>query len=136
MKTDGRVRGSPAVDGSTVFVGSFDGRIYALDAVTGKVRRHYDTDGVTLNSGDYGFDRRSIQSSPVVANGTVFVGARDGFIYALAASDAKLRWRYDHKISRINASSAVVDGTLYAGTLRRPFRARARRLDGEGAVAH
>jgi outer membrane protein assembly factor BamB len=115
-KTDGRVRGSPAVVNGTAFVGSFDGRVYAFDLRTGKERWRYDTEGASLNSGDYGFDRRSIQSSPAVANGTVFIGARDGFVYAIDAADGKLRWRYDHKVSWINAIPAVVDGVVYDGT--------------------
>ena len=115
-KTAGRVRGSPAVSEGVVYIGSFDGRVYAFDLSTGKERWHYDTEGTALNSGNFGFDRRSIQSSPAVANGTVFVGARDGFIYALNANNGTLRWRFDHKISWINSSLAVVDGVAYDGS--------------------
>ncbi|MGH7618576.1 MAG: PQQ-binding-like beta-propeller repeat protein, partial [Gemmatimonadaceae bacterium] len=106
-ETQGRVRTSPAVQNGVVFVSSFDGRVYAFGLSTGKQRWRFDTDGAALNSGIYGFDRRSIQSSPAVANGVVFVGARDGFVYAIGADDGKLRWRFDHKISWINSSPAV-----------------------------
>jgi outer membrane protein assembly factor BamB len=115
-KTSGRVRGSPAVANGVVFIGSFDGRVYSFDLATGKERWHYDTEGASLKSGNYGFDRRSIQSSPAVDDGTVYVGARDGFVYALAASDGALRWKYDHRISWINSSPAVVDGVVYDGS--------------------
>jgi outer membrane protein assembly factor BamB len=115
-KTDGRVRTSPAVANGVVFASSFDGRVYAFDLATGKQRWRYDTEGASLNSGNYGFDRRSIQSSPAVADGVVFVGARDGFVYAIDASDGKLKWRYDHKVSWINSSPAVADGVVYDGS--------------------
>lgn len=115
-RTEGRVRASPAVANGTVYVGSFDGRVYAVDLATGRQRWRFDTEGAALHSENFGFDRRSIQSSPAVVNGVVFVGARDGFVYALGASDGRLRWKYDHKISWINSSPAVVDGVVYDGS--------------------
>jgi outer membrane protein assembly factor BamB len=51
-----------------------------------------------------------------VSGGTVFVGARDGFLYAISADSGRLRWRFDHKISWVNSSPAVMDGTVYAGS--------------------
>ncbi len=114
--TGGRIRGTPAVASGLVYVGSYDGRVYAFDAATGARRWVYETEGTTLNSADWGFDRRSIQASPVVAGGVVYVGARDGFIYALDAATGHRRWRYDHKISWIITSPAAADGVIYAGS--------------------
>ena len=114
--TGGRIRGTPAVADGLVYVGSYDGRVYAFDAATGARRWVYETEGTTLNSADWGFDRRSIQASPVVAGGTVYVGARDGFIYALDAATGDRRWRYDHKISWIITSPAAAGGVIYAGS--------------------
>jgi eukaryotic-like serine/threonine-protein kinase len=114
--TGGRIRGTPAVAGGRVFVGSYDGRVYAFDLATGKQRWRFDTDGVSLNSADFGYDRRSIQSSPAVANGVVFVGARDGLLYAIDADAGTLRWRYDHKISWVIGSPAIADGVVYVGS--------------------
>ena len=115
-QTEGRVRASPAVDASRVYVGSADGRVYAFDRATGAAKWKFETEGVKLNSGDFGFDRRTVQSSPAVVNGTVFVGARDGWIYAIDAENGKEKWRFDHKVSWINTSPAVVDGVVYAGS--------------------
>jgi len=115
-RTGGRVRSSPAVSGDRVFVGSADGCVYALDLATGAVRWRYETSGVELHSEKFGFDRRTIQSSPAVVGGVVYVGARDGFIYALDAASGALRWRYDHKISWIITSPAVSEGVVYAGS--------------------
>jgi len=115
-RTEGRVRATPAVADGRVFAASFDGRVYAFDAASGALRWRYETEGVRLNSANFGFDRRSVQSSPAVANGVVFVGARDGFLYALNATDGTLRWRFDHKVSWVNASPAVANGVVYAGS--------------------
>lgn len=114
--TEGRVRSSPAIAGGRVYVGSADGRVYAFDLATGARRWRYDTEGTTLDSRKFGYDRRTVQSSPAVAGGTVYVGARDGFLYALGADSGTLRWRFDHKISWVNTSPAVRDGVVYAGS--------------------
>jgi outer membrane protein assembly factor BamB len=114
--TGGRVRSSPAVDGGRVYVGSADGRVYAFDLVTGAPRWRYDTEGVKLDSRNFGYDRRTVQSSPTVSGGTVFVGARDGFLYAIDAVTGQLRWRFDHKISWVNTSPGVENGIVYAGS--------------------
>ena len=115
-RTAGRVRSSPAVAEGRVFVGSYDGRVYCFDLASGAERWHYDTEGVTLASGSFGFDRRSIQSSPAVADGVVYVGARDGFLYALDAATGQLRWRVDHKVSWVITTPAVSEHTIFAGS--------------------
>ncbi len=114
--TGGRVRSSPAVAGGTVFVGSMDGSLYALDLRSGRLRWRYDTEGRTLRSREYGFDRKTIQSSPAVAEGVVYVGSRDGHLYAVDAGSGRLRWRFDHRVSWVNTSPAVADGIVYAGS--------------------
>jgi eukaryotic-like serine/threonine-protein kinase len=115
-RTNGRIRSTPAVSDGRVFIGAFDGRVYCFDLGTGRPLWRYETEGAKLKSGDYGFDRRSIQSSAGVAEGIVFVGARDGFFYALDASTGALRWRSNHEVSWVNSSPAVVDGTVYIGS--------------------
>ena len=115
-RTGGRVRSSPAVADGRVYVGSYDGRVYCFDLATGAQRWRYDTEGVKLESASFGFDRRSIQSSPVVSDGVVYVGARDGFLYAIDAADGHLRWRVDHKVSWVITSPAVSGGAVYAGS--------------------
>ena len=58
------------VVGGTVYIGSGDHKMYALDAATGKLRWAYRT-------GDW------VISSPVVVGGTVYVGSGDHKVYAL-----------------------------------------------------
>lgn len=115
-RTGGRVRSSPAVANGAVFVGSADGRVYSFDLATGAERWRFDTEGTRLESGKFGFDRRTVQSSPAVAAGTVFVGARDGLLYAIDAATGRERWRLDHEISWVNTSPAVSEGVVYAGS--------------------
>jgi outer membrane protein assembly factor BamB len=116
VRTAGRVRGTPAVVDGTVYVGDTDGVLYAIDLASGTERWRYETEGHALRSERFGFDRRTIQSSPAVSGGRVFVGARDGFLYAVDAGDGRLAWRFDHKVSWVNSSPAVVDGVVLAGS--------------------
>jgi outer membrane protein assembly factor BamB len=116
FKTEGRIRSSPAVSGGVAYVGSMDGSLYAVDAESGKLRWRFDTQGRALKSGNFGFDRKSIQSSPAVADGSVYIGGRDGFLYAVDAATGKERWRLDHSASWINTAPAVSLGRVYAGT--------------------
>jgi outer membrane protein assembly factor BamB len=123
--TGGRVRSSPAVEDGTVYVGSMDGRLYALDAGTGKSRWVFDTDGVSIDVARAGFDRRSIVSSPAVSTDLVFVGSRDGKLYAVDRRTGKERWRFSHRIdymrdgpaiSWVLGSPAIEGGLVFVGS--------------------
>jgi outer membrane protein assembly factor BamB len=65
----GAIRSSPAVVGTTIYVGSEDGRLYALDASTGG--KLWDI-----------LTRGKITSSPAAADATVYVASHDGNLYA------------------------------------------------------
>ena len=116
QRTGGRVRSSPAISGNSVVVGSFDGRLYAFSLGTGKPLWVFKTAGDTLESGEFGYDRRSIQSSPSIAAGVVFVGARDGILYAIDIGTGHEKWHFDHKISWVNATAAVEGGIVYTAS--------------------
>jgi len=114
--TGGRIRSSPAVADGFVYVGSADGRVYAVDVATGDERWRYEPEGASHVSAEFGFDRKSIIASPVVAGGTVYVGSRDGFMYALDRTTGEFKWRADHSVSWAMSSPAVLDNVLYSGT--------------------
>ncbi|WP_022835179.1 beta-alanine-activating enzyme beta-propeller domain-containing protein [Salisaeta longa] len=100
-ETEDKVRSSPAVAGGTVFVGSDDGSVYALEARTGELQWRYET-------GSW------VRSSPAVAGETMFVGCNDGSVYALEALTGELRWRYETEDS-VFSSPAVAGGTVFVG---------------------
>jgi len=72
VETGDRVTSSPTVVGDTVYIGSDDDAVYALDAGDGSEQWRFET-------GD------SVRSSPAVADGTVYVGSSDSRVYALDA---------------------------------------------------
>jgi eukaryotic-like serine/threonine-protein kinase len=111
-----RVYSSPAVAGGTVFVGGQDGTLHAIQLADGRAQWRFDTEGKKLRSENFGFDRTTIQSSPAVVDGVVYVGARDGWVYAVDALTGREKWRVDHKVSWINSSPAVNGGIVYVGS--------------------
>jgi outer membrane protein assembly factor BamB len=112
----GQVWSSPAVDRGRVYVGSADGCLYALSLASGRLLWKFATSGAAFESSRFGFDRRTVVSSPAVSGGTVFVGARDGFLYAISADSGVLRWRVDHNTSWVVTSPAVAGGVVYVGS--------------------
>ena len=76
------VESTPAIAGGTVYVGSRDGRLYALDLATGKERFRYQADG-------------EIKSSPAVRGGVVFVGDEAGSFHAVDGRTGARRWKVE-----------------------------------------
>ena len=101
--TGGQVYSSPAVADGTVYIGSYDGNVYALDAATGHIRWTYTTSG-------------TVDSSPAVADRTVYVGSDDGNVYALDAATGHVRWTYATGGLAIAAKPVVAGGTVYIGS--------------------
>lgn len=114
--TGGRIRATPAVANDLVIVGSFNGRVYAFDRSTGAERWVHRTEGDTLDSNQFGYDRRAIQSSAAIMDGRVFIGFRDGGLYALDLATGARKWRASHGTSWIVASPVAADGRVYAGS--------------------
>jgi outer membrane protein assembly factor BamB len=114
--TGGRLRATPAVAGQLVVAGSFDGRVYAFDRLTGAERWVHRTEGDTLDSNRFGYDRRGIQSSAAIVDGTVYVGSRDGGLYALDLATGIRKWRASHGTSWVVGSPVAGSGQVYVGS--------------------
>lgn len=100
---------SPAVSGGSVYFGSGDGNVYALDATTGAQRWAFKTGDV-------------VHASPAVANGVVYIGSWDSYLYAIDAASGTERWRFKTGIDTviynqvgIASSAAVANGVVYFG---------------------
>ena len=115
-RTNGKVRATPAVSEGMVVVGSWDGRVYALDLATGKERWVNRTVGDTLDSKQFGFDRRAVQGSAAIAGGQVFVGSRDGGFYGIDFKTGERQWRATHRGSWVVGSPTAEPGRVTVGS--------------------
>ena len=117
--TGGAVSASPSVVGGVAYVGSWDGKLYALDAFDGTL--HWSFDIQDPNPGDRtGFP--GIQSSAAVVGDAVYFGAADANVYALDRATGGLLWRTslgnpDTAVegAHVWSSPAVFDGKVYVG---------------------
>jgi eukaryotic-like serine/threonine-protein kinase len=100
---------SPAVVDGSVYFGSGDGHVYALDAESGALRWKQKTGDV-------------VHASPAVAEGRVIVGSWDGRLYAFESGTGRELWRFQsgldplmHNQQGFQSSPAIVDGVVYVG---------------------
>jgi len=114
--TGERIRATPAVANGAVFIGTAGGKVYRFTLASGHREWVYATQGASFASGEFGYDRRTVQSSAAVANGIVYVGARDGKFYAIDESTGTLRWKTDYDLFWVITSPATADGRVYLGS--------------------
>jgi len=81
FKTEGRIVSSPAFSAGSIYFGSTDRNIYAVNAADGSLRWKYATDG-------------AVNSSPAVAGGLVYAGSLDGGFYAVEQESGTLAWKF------------------------------------------
>ena len=75
------IESSPSVAGGLVYFGAFDGKVRAVDIVTGQKRWEFQTDIESDFCSDCGW----IVNAPVISNGVLYVGNGAGYFYALEA---------------------------------------------------
>lgn len=101
--TGGALTSSPAVSAGTVYVGSADDYLYAINATTGALVWRFKT-GNSI-----------VDSTPAVVGGVVYVGSTDNYLYAVNATTGTQKWKFQTG-GAINSSPAVVNGTVYVGS--------------------
>jgi outer membrane protein assembly factor BamB len=144
--TEFNVGSSPAIgaDG-TVYIGSSDKKVYALDGKTGAKKWEFETGNSVWSSPAIGADgtvyvgsddkkihaldgktgarkwefvaRSYVRSSPAIGkDGTVYVGSKDGKVYALDGETGAKKWEFVTGGKVESAPAIGVDGTVYIGS--------------------
>jgi len=117
-------RVQPIIAENKVFLGSNNGRFYAVNTSNGSDAWSFDASSPIVSSAAYEGGKvffgatdgwvyslnaangtllwkyqtgGSIKGAPVVAEGKVFIGSSDGYLYALNESNGTLAWRYNTK---------------------------------------
>jgi outer membrane protein assembly factor BamB len=103
----GVAESSPLVVQDTIYFGTFDDRLWALDASSGRVRWSFETDD-------------NVKGGPAFKNGTIYTGSYDGNVYALDARTGRLRWSSEAQgglagAGNFYATPAVAYGRVFIG---------------------
>jgi eukaryotic-like serine/threonine-protein kinase len=115
--TGGIIRSRPAVLDTMVYASSDDGVLHALEAATGvekwqaNIGSGNDRTGGPFDVGS-GYDYK--QSSPIIADGVVYVGSGAGELDAVEAATGKQLWSFKAS-GRIRSTPVVADGKVYVG---------------------
>ncbi|WP_277543042.1 outer membrane protein assembly factor BamB family protein [Haloarcula laminariae] len=103
FETDGQIRAAPAVVDGTVYFGSSDDRLYAVDTADG-------TEQWATNVGG------NVETSPTVVDGTIYLGSGySGPMYALDAADGTEQWRYEEAVTSVTSPVVTDDAVFIAG---------------------
>jgi len=90
---------SPVVANGTIYLGSNDKHLYAIDQNTGQMKWSFKTGG-------------NIESTPAISNGIVYVGSWDKTLYAINEETRALVWKQKTE-GPISASPIIADGIIY-----------------------
>ncbi len=98
-----------SVADNLLYVGSFYGNVYCLNAATGAlVWKYVIPDGAQSSPPE-----NWISDAPAVSEGVVFVGSNNGYLYALNATTGALIWETETGSS--GSSPAVLENLVYVG---------------------
>ena len=117
-----RAYAQPTIVGGRLFVGSFNGRVYSLDAKTGCLIWIFKAGDPVRTAISIGVDARGW---------TAYFGDRRANAYALDALSGKLRWKVqidEHPAATITGAPTLVDTVLYVPVTSHE--------EGTGADAH
>jgi outer membrane protein assembly factor BamB len=96
------MQSSPVAMDDQVFVGSLDGKVYALDAATGSINWTFQTGG-------------KVRATPTVESGIVYIGSWDGTTYALSALTGALVWSAPLG-GQVQTTALVADGVVHTAS--------------------
>lgn len=105
FKAGGPIHASPIIVDGTVYIGSTDGILYALDAKRWGVKW-------TFRSGD------AIRYAAAVWNNHVYFSSRDNHVYALDTKTGELVWKFKSE-SWIDSPPIIFNGQIYIGAFTR-----------------
>ena len=103
----GAFAGVPLIDGGTVYAGNQDGRLYALEVATGKLRWSYDA-------------KEQLGTRPALVKGLVVVASLQDTVFAVDAATGAWKWHHRRDLGsgftiQGAASVKVLGGDVFAG---------------------
>jgi eukaryotic-like serine/threonine-protein kinase len=103
--TKDKIWATPVASGNTLFIGSFDKNMYAINITDGTEKWRFPTQGAIINT-------------PIVKDGVVFFGSFDRYFYAVNAQTGQLVWKSPSAAEKwFWANPVLVNNTVYAPNL-------------------
>ena len=90
---------SPAAANTSLYVGDLQGRLFAIEPVSGIEQWRFQAEG-------------GIYASPIVVGGTVYIASQEGNVYAVNGASGELEWELPLD-SPVNEPLAFSEGLLY-----------------------
>jgi outer membrane protein assembly factor BamB len=143
----GHQAGGPSIgNDGTVYVGSVDKKVYALDGQTGVKKWEFETGGMVISSPVIGPDNtvyvgsydkkvyalngktgakkwdfetgKPVASSPAIgADGIIYIGGWDGKVYALDAASGVKKWEFEIQNGLFSSPVVGFNNTVYAASV-------------------
>ena len=116
VEVGGPISATPVIADGVVYVGSYDGNLYALDLRTGELRWRYAT-GATVLEPNLKIPL-GITGSAAVIGDTVYAGDATATVHAVDVATGKARWTTkvdDQPQASIWSSPVVSQGRVYIG---------------------
>src|SRR5262249_59289792 len=101
------IEGTATIVNGTVYVGSLDEHLYALDLAGGRVKWTYGTDAAK------GTKVGPIRTSPSVRDGLLYLRDADGMFHCVDAATGTKRWTFDTGAEITSAASFAGDTVLF-----------------------
>ena len=108
FKADGKLISSPAVTSNTIYIGSADRNLYAVNRADGTLKWKFPTRG-------------SVNSSPAVSQGLVMFASVDGNFYAVDAETGKQTWSFKTAGERRFTAPGIHGATPRTQIMADPF---------------
>jgi outer membrane protein assembly factor BamB len=108
FKADGKLISSPAVTSSTIYIGSADRNLYAVNRADGTLKWKFPTKG-------------SVNSSPAVSQGLVMFASVDGNFYAVDTETGKQAWSFKTAGERRFTAPGIHGATPRTQIMADPF---------------
>ena len=97
-----KIWSTPTASGETLFIGSFDKNMYAINISDGTEKWHFQTEGAIINT-------------PIIKDGVVYFGSFDRYFYAVNAQTGQLVWKSQEPAGKwFWANPVLVGSTIYA----------------------
>jgi outer membrane protein assembly factor BamB len=105
----------PAYHEKTIVVGSWDNHLYGLNVESGSITWKFESRTPQgAMAGWSGWDGFNL--SPIIYNGTVYVGNRGSYFYAIDAENGIEKWSSQYAGTWVGSPAFESDGQIYFGT--------------------